>query len=51
MVCDIWSVDLDPLWSVSVRFQGSLLVIEIVIDGNEKRSCKLDLKLQSSHVI
>ena len=38
MVCDLWLVDLDP-FCVSV-FQGSLLVIVIMIDGSEKRNCE-----------
>ena len=36
MVCDLWLVDFDP-FCVSV-FQGSLLVIVIMIDGSEKRN-------------
>ena len=37
MVCDLW-LDSDP-FCVTV-FQGSLLVIVIMIDGSEKRSCE-----------
>ena len=32
-------------------FQGSLLVTGIMIDGSEKRNCKLAFKVQSSRVI
>ena len=35
MVCDLWYVDFDP-FCVFV-FQGSLLVILIMIDSREKR--------------
>ena len=38
MVCDLWLVDFDP-FCVFV-FQGSLLVILIMIDGSEKRNCE-----------
>ena len=38
MVSDLWLVDFDP-FCVFV-FQGSLLVIVIMIDGNEKRNCE-----------
>ena len=31
-------------------FQGSLIVIVIMIDGSEKRNCEGGLELQSSHV-
>ena len=37
--------------SVIREFQGSLLVIVIMIESCEKRNCKLDFKFQSSHVI
>ena len=37
--------------SVIHEFQGSLLVIVIMIDSSEKRNYKLDFKFQSSHVI
>ena len=33
MVSDLWLVDFDPF------FQGSLLVIVIMIDGSEKLNC------------
>ena len=46
MVCDLWLVDLDPFCQVlcvSV-FQGSLLVVVIMIDGSEKRNCEGGLR-------
>ena len=36
MDCDLWLVDFDP-FSV---FQGSWLVIVIMIDGSEKHNCE-----------
>ena len=38
MVLDLWLVGFDP-FCVSV-FQGSLLVIVIMIDGGEKSNCE-----------
>ena len=38
MVLDLWLVGFDP-FCVSV-FQGSLLVIVIMIDGSEKSNCE-----------
>ena len=35
MVCDLWLVDFDPFFV----FQGSLLVIVIMIDSSKKRNC------------
>ena len=35
MVCDLRLVDFDPFFV----FQGSLLVIVIMIDSSEKRNC------------
>ena len=43
MVCDLWLVDLDP-FCVSV-FQGSLLVIVIMIDGSENAIVKAAFEL------
>ena len=45
MVSDLWLVDFDP-FCVSV-FQGSLLVIVIMIDGWEKRNRQLAFELKS----
>ena len=42
----LWLADFDP-FGVSV-FQGSLLVIVIMIKGSEKRNCEGGFKLQSS---
>ena len=41
MVCDLWLVDFDPF----CVFQGSLLVIVIMIDGSEKRNCEETFEL------
>ena len=38
MVSDLWLENLDP-FGVFV-FQGSLLVIVIMIDGSQKRNCE-----------
>ena len=38
-VWDLPSVDFDPFW-VFLCFQGSLLVIVIMIDGSEKHNCE-----------
>ena len=49
MVCDLWLGDFDP-FCVFV-FQGSLLVILIMIDGSEKHPIvKAAFELQSSCV-
>ena len=39
MDCDFWLVDFDPFCEFLV-FQGSLLVIVIMIDGSGKRNCE-----------
>ena len=44
MVCDLWLVDFDPFFCVSV-FQGSLLVIVIMIDGSENAIVKAAFEL------
>ena len=46
MICDWWIL---IRLCVSV-FQGSLLVIVIMIDGSEKRNCEGGFELYSSHV-
>ena len=38
MVCDLWLVDFDPFCVFLHVFQGSLLVIVIMIDGSKKRN-------------
>ena len=41
MVHDLWSVDFDPF----CVFQGSLLVVVIMIDGNENAIVKVAFEL------
>ena len=38
MVCDLWLVDFDPF--CLFLFQGSLLVIVIMIDDSKKHNCE-----------